>query len=218
MFTTADRPAQIERQALCDTAREAGPAAPTLCSPWTVADLLAHLVIRERRPDLAAGMFVPALAGRLESAQSAMAAGDFSALLDRVRSGPPIWHPAQIGVVDDQLNLLEMFVHHEDIRRAADWQQRQDAAYGSIGPALDTALRSMARLLFRRARTGVVLVPSSGDPITAKGPTRLGSVTLSGATPELLLYANGRARVADVVADGAPDAVAALAASRLGLA
>ncbi|UJH71014.1 maleylpyruvate isomerase N-terminal domain-containing protein [Ornithinimicrobium sp. INDO-MA30-4] len=55
--------AQQQRQALCDTALAVGPDAPTLCSPWTVKDLLAHLVIRERRPDTLPGIGVSALLG-----------------------------------------------------------------------------------------------------------------------------------------------------------
>ena len=42
-----------ERQALCDTLERVGPAAPTLCDPWSSAELAAHLVIRDSRPDLA---------------------------------------------------------------------------------------------------------------------------------------------------------------------
>ena len=44
--------ARRERISLCDTFTRTGPDAPTLCSPWTTADLAAHLVIRDRRPDL----------------------------------------------------------------------------------------------------------------------------------------------------------------------
>ena len=52
-----------ERAALVTTMRDAGPDAPTLCGEWTTRDLAAHLVLRERRPDAAAGIMIPALAG-----------------------------------------------------------------------------------------------------------------------------------------------------------
>ena len=55
--------ASRERAALVNTMRDVGPDAPTLCGDWTVRDLAAHLVIRERRPDAAAGIMIPALAG-----------------------------------------------------------------------------------------------------------------------------------------------------------
>ncbi len=52
--------------------RAVGPDAPTLCGDWTTRDLAAHLVLRERRPDAAAGILIPA-AGRLHRAQAAAA-------------------------------------------------------------------------------------------------------------------------------------------------
>ena len=55
--------ASRERAALVNTMRAVGPDAPTLCGEWTTRDLAAHLVLRERRPDAAAGILVPALAG-----------------------------------------------------------------------------------------------------------------------------------------------------------
>ncbi len=45
-----------ERRALCALLDETGPDAPTLCEGWTTGDLAAHLVLRERRPDAAAGV------------------------------------------------------------------------------------------------------------------------------------------------------------------
>jgi uncharacterized protein (TIGR03085 family) len=50
--------AQLERSRLCDLFLEVGPDQPTLCEGWTTADLAAHLVIRERRPDAAPGILV----------------------------------------------------------------------------------------------------------------------------------------------------------------
>ena len=46
-----------ERLALCALLDETGPDAPTLCEGWTTGDLAAHLVLRERRPDAAAGVW-----------------------------------------------------------------------------------------------------------------------------------------------------------------
>lgn len=55
--------ASRERAALVNTMRAVGPDGATLCVGWTTRDLAAHLVLRERRPDAAAGILVPALAG-----------------------------------------------------------------------------------------------------------------------------------------------------------
>ena len=59
-------PARAERNALCDLFLEVGPDAATLCAGWHARDLAAHLVVRERRPDIAPGLFLPALAGHSE--------------------------------------------------------------------------------------------------------------------------------------------------------
>src|ERR1700735_4322129 len=48
--------AQQERATLCDLLVELGPDAPTLCEGWTTADMAAHLVVRERRPDSGTGL------------------------------------------------------------------------------------------------------------------------------------------------------------------
>ena len=100
------RLAQTERQALCDSLLAAGPDAPTLSGSWTAADLAAHLVIRESaRVDLAAGILVPRLSARTDSATRRLAARTpFAELVDRVRSGPPRWHPSRVPAVDGQMN------------------------------------------------------------------------------------------------------------------
>ncbi len=103
-----------------------GPDAPTLCDPWRVRDLAAHLIIRETRPDLAAGMFVPRLGARLERAQDELAATDFAELVERVRSGPPRWSAAGVPAVDEAMNRMEFFVHHEDVLRGDPTTPRRD--------------------------------------------------------------------------------------------
>ena len=55
-----------------------------------------------------------------------MAEQDFTALVERVRNGPPRWSPMALPPLDRALNTLEYFVHHEDIRRAAPgWVPRE---------------------------------------------------------------------------------------------
>src|SRR5664280_566909 len=112
--------AQIERAALCDTLLDMGPGAPTLCEGWLTADLAAHLVIRDGRPDLAIGMFLPPAAGRLDRASKALAVSDWRQLVRRVQGGPPKWSLARLGRIDEFMNTGEFFVHHEDVLRAQD--------------------------------------------------------------------------------------------------
>ena len=58
--------AQRERLLLADLLERSGPDDPTLCEGWTTRDLAAHVVVRERRGDAAAGLVIPRLADRLE--------------------------------------------------------------------------------------------------------------------------------------------------------
>ncbi|WP_371326246.1 maleylpyruvate isomerase family mycothiol-dependent enzyme [Corynebacterium sp. HMSC076D02] len=71
-----------ERAKLVTLFHKLGPDAPTLCQGWSTRDLAAHLWVRENRPDAAAGMLVPQLAGRLDAAMEQAAARDFTELVD----------------------------------------------------------------------------------------------------------------------------------------
>jgi len=186
-----------------------------LCDPWRTRDLAAHLVLREHRPDLASGIWFAPLEGHMERGQAALAAGDYTALVEKVRSGPPRWSPTHFARVDALFNTTELVIHHEDALRGD----------GAVGPRREvpertsratlSALRKSASLMFRRAGVGVRLEAPGADPITAgKGAS---VVTVTGAPVELLLVASGRMRVADVVLDGTPEDVETLKNARLGV-
>lgn len=206
--------ARTERLALCDALLAAGPDAPTLCEGWAARDLAAHIVVREARPDLAVGLLVPALAGRLEQGQADLAAEDFTRLVERIRTGPPWWNPARLSQIDDVVNVVEFAVHTEDVLRGD----------GAVGPrrevpartqrALWSALTRGARLMFRSSTVGVRLAaPGFGDLVARGGePT----VTFTGAPLELLLAAYGRMAAAKLELTGDPAAIDSLRATRLG--
>ena len=207
--------AQDERAALCETFVRVGPDAPTLCNPWATAELAAHLVIRERRPDLATGIWLPGMAGRTEEAQRVYAAMPWTELVDLVRSGPPAWSPLRLGPLDEAVNLIEFYVHHEDVLRAeAVGPQRTVSA--DLEAALWGRLTRLGKVLFRRSRTGVMLLAPDHGRYAAHGPTDLGTVILQGPPSELMLAAYGRAQVAAVEPQGSPEAIDALMKSRLG--
>lgn len=204
------RHAAAEREALCATFEQVGPGAPTLCDPWLTADLAAHLVIRDSRPDLAASTALPPLRGRLDSAMREYAARPWDTLVEQVRSGPPAWSPAAVGRLDEVMNLVEFFVHHEDVLRGAG----QVGPQREISPELETALwghlTTTSRLLARRLPTGLVLVTPDHGRAAVKGPTDLGTAVLTGAPGELVLAVFGRLRVADVEVTGPDEAVQAI--------
>lgn len=209
--------AQTERAALCDTFSVVGPDAPTLCDPWTTAELAAHLVIRERRPDLAPGIVIPGLAARTERALEEYAALPWPDLVELVRTGPPTWSPVRLGPLDHAVNLIEFFIHHEDVLRAEAVGPQREVS-DELQGALWSGLTRLGKVLFRRARTGVVLLAPDHGRYAAHGPTGLGTVILQGEPTELMLAAYGRSRVAALEPQGSPEAVEALMSSRLGLA
>lgn len=211
--------AQLERSALCATLLQAGPDAPTLCEGWSTADLAAHLVLRERRPDALVGAFVPRFAGRTHRVQREYAGLPWPQLVDLVRGGPPLWSPLRHSqALDDVVNLVEFFVHHEDVLRAApEWTPDRARPLGeALESGLWSRLRVMGQILFRRAGVGVVLVCPTRGRKTVRAETDRGSVVLSGTAGELTLYAVGRRSVAQVETFGSRAAVDHLAELALG--
>lgn len=206
-------PAAAERDALCDLFLEVGPDAPTLCGTWTTRDLAAHLVVRERRPDAATGIVIPPLAWYGERIRTGEGRREWAELVERVRSGPPIWSPTRLDAIDRLANTVELFVHHEDVRRATEgWEPRH------LDPALEAdlaaALRRMAKLLVRKAPGGLVLLPTGGAAVTAKSGEP--HVDVSGPVGELVLFVYGRQAVANVGLVGPDDLVAAMGEARFG--
>jgi uncharacterized protein (TIGR03085 family) len=200
--------ARRERIALVASMTEVGPDAPTLCGGWTARDLAAHLVVRERRPDTGPGILIERFAGYTDRVRRGAAQRPWPVLLEQVRTGPPIWSPMR--PFDAALNMTEMFVHHEDVRRGSPgWEPRTlDSADEA---KLWSGLRRMARMAYRKAPVTVVLATPSGErAVVHKAGER--EVVLTGPASELLLHAFGRdaARV-DVTGDQADvDAVRAL--------
>jgi len=185
--------AQQERQALCDVFLQVGPGAPTLCEGWATADLAAHLVIRERRPDAMPGTALPWFAGHTNNVLRATRDGrSWEDLVARVRSGPP----AAMRLFDEQINSVEYFVHHEDVRRAGGVALKPRSLDAAEEAALWGRLRLMGRLLARRAPTGLAVeAPGFGDATLKRGPA---VVTVRGKPSELTLLVFGRGSHASV--------------------
>ncbi len=212
--------ARAERAALAALLNETGPDGPTLCEGWRTRDLAAHLVLRERRLDAAAGVLGGPLAGHTARVQQGfLDRYSYAELVTLFGSGPPRLSLFAIPAADEAANAVEFFVHHEDVRRAADgWTERP--LDGGFTEMLWKRLKA-ARMLLRAAPTGVVLAREHGgklDLIVAKstGPTGStgASVTVTGSPAELTMWAMGRGRAAHVRLDGPDEAVARLAAWR----
>ncbi len=199
--------ARDERAALCALLEQTGPAAPTLCEGWRTLDLAAHLVLREHRPDAAAGVLGGPLAGYTKRVQRALTERTpFPQLVATIRNGPPPLSFFRIPGMDERANALEYFVHHEDVRRAVPgWEPRE------LPPDLAELLwerLKMARLLLRKAPVGVELVRDDepagpgGQQVRITARARTPVVTVVGAPAELTMWVMGRAGAARVRFEG----------------
>jgi uncharacterized protein (TIGR03085 family) len=213
--------ARQERQALADELTAVGPDAPTLCTGWTARDLAAHVVLRERNPLASAGIVVKQLSGLNRRRLQRLASREYPKLVEMLRH-PPAWSAVSNPLLDEATNLVEMYIHHEDVRRAQPgWQAR------TLSPELQAALwervKRTAKLSLRRFRAPVVVQSPDHGRITAGmdggAADRPGGaeVLVQGAPSELLLFLTGRQDHAVVEVSGPPDTAARLRRARLGL-
>lgn len=205
-----DTLARRERQALCDLALTVDAASPTLCGGWALPDLLAHLIVRERRLLGASGIMVPALARVTERAMAKEARRGIPGMVEVLRR-PPLT-PYSLPVVERYTQTLEYFVHHEDIRRGQPGWAPRELPPEDVDELWDLIRRSGAFL--GRGLPVPCTLERSDRPGSAttfkKGPD---PVTVSGPVGELVLWVFGRTAVRDLSFDGPPDAVARLEAS-----
>lgn len=210
-----------ERLALAALLEETGPEAATLCAGWLTRDLAAHLVLRERRPDAAAGVLGGPLAPYTAHVQRHyLKRYSYAQLVGLFRNGPPRLSPFALPGADEQANTVEYFVHHEDVRRAQPgWQPR--AISDELSDALWRRMRA-ARFFLRKAPVGVELARDGRGAETegGAGPYRITvrnatpTVTVIGTPAELTMWAMGRTTAANVRFDGTGEAIAALRAWR----
>jgi uncharacterized protein (TIGR03085 family) len=205
--------AAYERQHLADLADELGPGAPTLCGDWSVKDLVVHLLVRER--SLAAiGITVSPLSGLVDRAMERRSREDFATLVEQLRQGPPVYSVFAVPKLGSMLNLLEYFVHHEDVRRAQPgWQPRTLPA--KVEDALWKAIRHAGRGLVVGSPVGVVAERSdTGEQATFKGGE---GVVLRGLPSEITLHAYGRRPQSHVEVSGSDEAVMGWASASPGI-
>ncbi len=203
--------AQRERAALIAALREVGPDAPTLCDGWDARDLAAHLMVREYRVDAAPGILIPRFAAHTARVQEDVAEHtEWDDLVNKVAAGPPLYSPLKL--VDSVANVAEMFIHHEDIRRAQpNWQPR--TLDSDLTGRLRRTLGMMARLTLSKMPARVQLRTPDGETvlIAGRGP----AVTVTGPPEELLLFSTGR--LARVDYSGDPEVVQAVQDAPKGL-
>jgi uncharacterized protein (TIGR03085 family) len=215
------RYARDERIALCAQLDKSGPSEPTLCEGWTTLDLAAHLVLRERRPDAGPGLVLKPLAGHTRRVQRALTERTpFPRLVQTLRGGPPRISPFRLPGADERANLVEFFVHHEDVRRARPGWEPRDLP-GSLAEVLWRRL-AMAKFILRKVPVGIELARADHpDPAGPGGPevrisarARTPVVTVTGTPAELTMWVMGRTAAARVRLDGSEAAVRTLGQAR----
>jgi uncharacterized protein (TIGR03085 family) len=155
---------------------------------------------------------IPALAGYTARKQQRLAdSTDWPDLLELVASGPPLYSPLKL--LDPLVNTTEMFIHHEDVRRASPgWQPRE--LDSDLATALRKQIRFVSRMSLRRSPVTVVLHDTEGATLATLGSGP--QCVITAAPSELLLFLSGRDEVqADFT--GGDEAVARVRAARRGL-
>ena len=198
---------EAEREAMVRTLHATDPQAPTLCEGWNVSRLLAHLIMREERPWKMVGDGLRRDAPGQERSLNPLAAQartefGYHQLVDRFAAGAQGISPVRLG--GDAVNLLEFFVHHEDIRRGSGEAEPRELPEGQERE-LRRRLPLMARMGYRRSPVGVVLELPGGEQARVRRGDP--AVTITGPVSELALHAMGRRSAARVEVSGAPGSV-----------
>lgn len=196
-----------ERRRFLATLRDLGPEVPTLCGDWTAADLAAHVA----GGDMGAG--VPVFIGRSLVARGALSgawrarARSFEdrsrARLKRrgfewatsrlARTPPALLHRGRVAAV----SLFEVWVHHEDLRRANGRGPDPARDHPELRACLDFLDRFLRAPL---SEVTVVVIPALGPfHSLGTGPHRM---ELRGSVGEAVLWLAGRQSVADVAVEG----------------
>lgn len=190
-----------ERRVFAETLRAVGPDAPTLVPTWTAHDVAAHVVSLDRlrgvptfvgRTIVSRGVRLNDVAGRFadRGMRSSKRRG-FDWAVDHLEHLPPALllreSVAPVG-------LFEVFVHHEDVRRAISVQQPR-VTPEELADVMQWLLRYHRRLL---QNVRLLVRTPAGEHAEGTGP----EVTVSGPVGEVVLWLAGRRDASDAEAAG----------------
>lgn len=215
------------RQDLVNVLGRVGPGYPTLCEGWNTEHMLAHLILRETRPDVAAGVLLPPLAQRTKTKTEELAeelsdGQAFSHGLSRFEAARPLIR--RVEAVDETTNFLEYLVHREDVLRGSPGALEMNAGREADADEQSAVWRALSRragLFAKNYPDGLTMVGTDSDGSPAYGtkvvrqpsdesrvsavvqkvvraPSTGESVTLTGEPLELMMYLFGRRDAARV--------------------
>lgn len=180
-----------ERQAFAETLRSVGQDAPTLAGSWTAHDVAAHVVSLDLlggvptfvgRTIVKRGLRVNDVAGRFaDRGLRASKRRGFDWAIEHLEQNPPrLLLRSSIAPI----GLFEIFVHHEDVRRADPGAQLRVVPHG-LADVLPWLLRYHRRLL---QDVRLVVRTPVGDHAEGTGAV----VNIEGPVGEVVLWLAGR--------------------------
>lgn len=191
-----------ERQALRATLEAIGPDAASLCSPWTAADIAAHVVGGEVARGVPSYLPRRFVARGVRIGGTAVANQSRDVLLRRLRRKGFEWSLARLEAPPPRLlrrgtpglvTLFETWVHHEDVRRANGMGADPEREYPELRECLDFVYRYQRKLL-GGACVGVELPDGNTIALGTGEPTLIVRASLS----DVLLWLAGRGGVTQV--------------------
>lgn len=165
--------------------------ASTLCAGWTVQDVAAHVVARERYPS-SIGIVIPALHGWHERTMRRIAARGHSYLIAKIRHYP-WWMPAS-------LNVAEFYIHNEDILRGGLHEHRPEPN-DETAVLLWASLKGLMKVRASEVKDlGKLTIHNdlTSEEIKLGKASQTKQTTISGKPGELLLFCYGRREAAKV--------------------
>jgi uncharacterized protein (TIGR03085 family) len=204
---------RAERAAMCDTFEAVGADAPTLCEGWQAADLAAHLIVREHRPDAMPGVLIGSgpFGRHTDRLMEGAKAKGYASMIETLRNGPPLLYRVGPGAF---ANVMENWIHHEDLRRANGQGPRPPDA--EVDAFLWKTLGLSGRMSARKIKPfGLELEAGNGRRRVSRDAEP--RVVIHGTPGEIALYFAGRKDAAQVDIEGPDDAIRALAEAKFGV-
>jgi uncharacterized protein (TIGR03085 family) len=190
--------AKRERQAICQTLRQLGPDAPTLCSGWNSTDLLVHLLLRENRPDAAIGVVIPIFKSFTNKISDKYRKRPFEDLIKEFENGPKKFSPFALPGLDNLANSFELLVHHEDLLRGKEnFIPRELSAEDK--KFIWSRFTKSAKIFLFKAKVGIVAESEIGSYTLKSGKSL---VKIKGDVVDLVLFSFGRSSASRITFEG----------------